>query len=377
MLKTGKIVAFDKVKYFKYIKPLGHGGTGDTHLFEDETTNTLFAIKKYEPKLGNNIEENYDRFVQEVKILFTISHKNIVRIFNYYLYPEHKKGYLQMEYIEGIHIDSFTPYTNKNWNDIFFDVIETFSYLEQHKILHRDIRPANILIDVNGTVKIIDFGFGKKLSTLSSAGDSIFLNWPVSSPPQEVVNEGIYNHQTEIFFLGKLFCNLGLEADNSFRYTYILNTMSEYNPEKRYKTFSEIISDISIGEFVNLDFTREAKDTYQEFASSMINAIAHFKEPLIMERESQKIISLLAEAIKVSSLEDLFQDNSRVVSCFIRQNYSYYNPPKGSIAVDSARNFFTLFSKINERHRQILLDNLEIRLDKVEVQQSNSDDMPF
>lgn len=65
-------------------------GTGDTHLFEDETTKNSFRNKKICPKNGNDIDENYNRFVDEVKILFDISHKNIVRIYNHYLYPDYK-----------------------------------------------------------------------------------------------------------------------------------------------------------------------------------------------------------------------------------------------------------------------------------------------
>lgn len=312
-----------------------------------------------------------------MKILFSLSHKNIVRIYNHYLYPEHKTGYLQMEHVEGSHIDSFTPYATKNWNDIFFDIVEAFSYLEKNKILHRDIRAANILIDANGTAKIIDFGFGKKLSTEEPVGDSVFLNWPVSSPPKDVITDGIYNHQTEIFFLGKLFSNIGLESDSKFRYAYIINKMCEYSPNDRYKSFLEVASDISTGEFVNLDFTHAAKKTYQEFASSLVDAIAHFKAELVFERDSQKILSALADAIRVSCFEDFFQDNSKLISSFVKQSYSYYNPPKESINVGCARAFFELFSKIKERERQILLDNLQVRLNKVKVQSINFDDVPF
>ncbi|EJQ43571.1 hypothetical protein IEQ_04899 [Bacillus cereus BAG6X1-2] len=59
MVKLGSVVEFNKIKKFTHIKPLGQGGTGDTHLFKDENTDMLFAIKKYVPKGNNNIDENY------------------------------------------------------------------------------------------------------------------------------------------------------------------------------------------------------------------------------------------------------------------------------------------------------------------------------
>lgn len=69
----------------------------------------LFAIKKYVPKDKRYIDEHYERFVDEIKILFNISHPNIVRIYNYYLYPQAKTGFLQMEYIDGTCIDQYEP----------------------------------------------------------------------------------------------------------------------------------------------------------------------------------------------------------------------------------------------------------------------------
>lgn len=208
MLVPGDNVNFDSTKKFKYLAPLGSGGTGDAHLFQDETTDMLFAFKKYSPKGTNNIDENYQRFIDEIKILFNISHNNIVRVFNYYLYTEAKTGYLQMEYVEGISILDFEPSFGKDWEDIFKEIIYTFEYLEQKKILHRDIRPSNIMIDKDERVKIIDFGFGKKLEIEENEGKSVRLNWPVTQLPNETQLEGIYNHQSEIYFVGKLFQNV-------------------------------------------------------------------------------------------------------------------------------------------------------------------------
>lgn len=54
MLVSGELVKFDSMKNFRYLSPLGSGGTGDAHLFKDETTDMLFAFKKYAPKGNNN-----------------------------------------------------------------------------------------------------------------------------------------------------------------------------------------------------------------------------------------------------------------------------------------------------------------------------------
>lgn len=378
MITQGKTVEFNKTKYFKYIRQLGSGGTGDTYLFEDETTNTLFAIKKYSPKLGNDIEENYHRFVQEVKILFNISHKNIVRIYSHYLYPEQKTGYLQMEYINGKYINKFIPYRGREWNDIFFDTIGAFSYLEENNILHRDIRPENILIDINGDVKIIDFGFGKKLDYASEAGHSIFLNWPVSALPNEVTSKGIYNHQTEIYFIGKLFNSIDLSNGNEdFYYKNILEKMCEKDASHRYKTFKDILNDISNLGFMNFQFEQDKKDIYQEFASSLVDTISEFREELVMEREPRKVLSSLSEVLRVSSFEDYIQENAALIKTIIKQSFSYYNPPVRAVKVATVKKFYDLFSSISKREQDILLDNLEVRLKKIERTMNRTPDVPF
>ena len=66
-LKTGEIIKFNRTKNFEYLKALGRGGTGDTHLFLDKTTDIKFAIKKYTPIQTEFVKELYARFVNEIK----------------------------------------------------------------------------------------------------------------------------------------------------------------------------------------------------------------------------------------------------------------------------------------------------------------------
>lgn len=198
-------VVFDARKNMKFIRNLGDGGTGEAKLFYDQSVDMYFAIKKYNPKPGNNRDDCYKKFVDEIKILFQIFHENIVRIYYYYLYPINKIGYIQMEYIDGTSIDNIKPSDyNKKWEDYFVDTINAFDYLHKKNILHRDIRATNFMIDKNGVLKIIDFGFGKKLSDTCNK-NSILLNWPVSTVPEEVVSNHEYNFSTEIYYIGKMF----------------------------------------------------------------------------------------------------------------------------------------------------------------------------
>lgn len=383
-MKSGQNIVFDAQKNFTYIKQLGSGGTGDTHLFKDETTDMLFAIKKYVPKEEKYIDEQYIRFVDEIKILFNISHPNIVRIYNYYLFPNQKTGYLQMEYIDGVSIDKFCPDEDgwgKSWNDIFIETISAFKYLEDHNILHRDIRPNNIMVDSNENVKIIDFGFGKQLSPEYSENNkenSVLLNWPVTEMPNEIQLAQEYNNATEIYFVGKLFQHL-LENDTDFLYNYIIDKMIKLNPEERFKSFSEVSKTISSGVIAELDFTPTDKRIYQEFANRLTNIINYYMDNYKPVENIQQIKLKLADVIRNSSLEEYIQQNSHLISCFVNCGYNYRDSQ--DIPVKVVVDFYELITRLTTQQQNLLYANLYNRLSKIriEVQEDDfdEDDLPF
>lgn len=374
-MKNGDIIQFDRKKDFKYIKPLGSGGTGDTHLFEDETTELLFAFKKYSPKNINYISEYYDRFVDEIKILFNISHPNIVRVYNYYLYPESKIGYLQMEYIDGVSINEY-DYNgyNNDWNDIFKEVIIAFEYLEEKNILHRDIRPANILINNFGNIKVIDFGFGKKLEKTEKEGHSVLLNWPVTYLPVETIIDGTYNHQTEVYFVGKLFKSLSNKLLDGFRYSHIIDKMCQEEPANRYKSFLDISQDISIGVLSEMTFTSEDKKIYQVFSKVLFSKINHYVDSYNPINDSKVTIDKLAELIRKSSLEDYIQNNSDLIGCFITGGYNYNTLQ--DIEVTIVKDFYRMLIKLNSIEKKIVFDNIYTKLRTRKIEYSE-DELPF
>lgn len=377
-MKSGDVITFDVAKNFTYIDHLGDGGTGDTHLFKDETTDTLFAIKKYVPKDARYIEDHYKRFVEEIKILFNISHPNIVRIYNYYLYPAAKTGYLQMEYIEGTSIDKFEPYPwdNKGWEEVFSEVISAFEYLEQNHILHRDIRPANILIDKNGNVKIIDFGFGKQLNGANRDENSVLLNWPATEMPNEVQLNQEYDEQTEIYFVGTLFKHLLEENIDEFRYQHILDKMIKINPTQRYNSFTEIASDISSGILGEINFTEDQKEIYQSFANVLEHHINHYLDKYAPVNSVPETLSKMAELIRNSSLERYVQDNRQLISCFIVNGYNYN--ARRDIEVETVVDFYELVTGLLPVKQKILFDNIYTRLATIKVKIEPADDeLPF
>jgi serine/threonine-protein kinase len=145
-----RIVEFLRKKDYRLIENIGRRGTAITVLLKDDLIDKEFVCKKYLPLSGVDPREYYNNFLTEIRLLHEISHPNIVRVYNYYLYPEKYTGYLHMEYIDGETISDFIGKNPERINSVFEQTIAGFKYLEDHDILHRDIRDANILITKEG-----------------------------------------------------------------------------------------------------------------------------------------------------------------------------------------------------------------------------------
>ena len=137
MKDKGDIVEFLKKKdYVMVNNQLGRGAFGETVILKDPYLDELFVSKKYSPQdllTENQKNQFYKNFLDEIKILYKLNHRNIVRIYNYYAYEEFKTGYILMEYIEGESIENFiryyTPFSTATLDDIFIQLIDGFSYI--------------------------------------------------------------------------------------------------------------------------------------------------------------------------------------------------------------------------------------------------------
>lgn len=199
----GEIVKFLRHSEYKFVRSLGQGACGRTILLNDDEIGEYLVCKKFAPLDGSNTAELFQRFKQEIKILHKLNHPNVVRAYNYFLYPRQQTGYLVMEFVEGAAIDEYLDDHPEKLQKIFLQSVKGFRYLAAQQILHRDIRPENLLVQKDGTVKIIDLGFGKVVHTHEDFDSSLSLNWRYECPSEFSRDE--YDFATEVYFVGKLF----------------------------------------------------------------------------------------------------------------------------------------------------------------------------
>ena len=106
--QNGDIIPFVKQKdYIMVNNNLGGGSFGKTVLLQDPFIDELFVAKKYEPEYEDIRKQFYKNFLDEIKILYKLNHRNIVRIYNYYAYENIFTGFILMEYIDGEDIGNF------------------------------------------------------------------------------------------------------------------------------------------------------------------------------------------------------------------------------------------------------------------------------
>lgn len=371
-----QIVNFVRKKDFVLEKRLGRGATGNTVLLFDSIINERFACKKYEPANPAHADRFFDAFLKEIKLLHLMNHANVVRVFNYYLFPERKTGYILMEYVDGEDIGLHLRLNSDAINNIFSQVISGFSYLEENEILHRDIRESNILVNDKGAVKIIDFGFGKQAQQPKDYTNSVFLNWWCPLPNE--LRQSIYDFRTEVYFVGKLFEKMIADYEiEHFEHSQLLERMCEIDPEDRVASFSEVRASLLQAGFGGVEFSWDEKQAYQEFASALSGVVSSIDKGAKYHTDAATLLSRLEECYRSVMLEDRIPNPNILARCFIDGAYRYFK--RATIRVETLKGFIDMFRMVSTEKQNIILANVHARLDSKDrqYQVDMDDDIPF
>jgi serine/threonine protein kinase len=197
---------------------LGQGGMGAVWLASraDGRFDAQVAIKFVNLALMTPV--GIDRFAREGRILARLSHPNIARLIDAGVDDRHQP-YLLLEYVDGDPIDRWCDAHGLGLRDrlkLFADVLAAVAHAHTRLILHRDIKPGNILVTQAGEVKLLDFGIAKLLGP-DELGDGIALSdqtqaatqifTPAYAAPEQVLGHGV-STATDVYALGVLLYGL-------------------------------------------------------------------------------------------------------------------------------------------------------------------------
>ena len=381
MKDNGEIVRFFKQKDYVMIdNDLGSGSFGKTVVLQDPFIDELFVAKKYEPDDDEDQKEFYDSFLQEIKIMYKLYHKNVVRIFNYYPYESSYTGYIIMEYIDGKRIDKYLEFCVgiEAPDNLFVQLIDGFDYIEKQGILHRDIRAGNILVTKDGVVKIIDFGLGKTFSPVDTSKDSmndIINRLGLDRLPNEYF-EGKYDSRTDMFYLAELYNRLLERTGNDiiFSYSAILQKMMEIDRENRYASFSEIKEAMAKKDFGNLEISQKDKEIYQEFSNAIMTCLSCFKESRTFVTDIKEFKENLHSVIQRNCFENIVQNPNDLVSIVVKGNYKFYT--QREIPCEVVAEFEKWFNSLSVDWQRLVLNNIIAKLSIVKIEYAD-DELPF
>lgn len=193
-------------------RPLGHGGMGAVWLAHrsDGRYEAKVAVKLLNAALIGNAAER--RFRREGDVLARLAHPHITRLFDAGVGPG-GQPYLVLEIVEGERIDVYCDARNLRVEArlrLFLDVLSAVEHAHANLIVHRDIKPQNILVARDGNVKLLDFGIAKLLEDGSEAGEMTQLTrdggrllTPEYAAPEQLLGQPVTT-ATDVYALGVL-----------------------------------------------------------------------------------------------------------------------------------------------------------------------------
>src|SRR5467141_5159044 len=191
---------------YPIVREIGSGATSRVYLARDPFADREVAIKVF--LFDENINPQTERmmhkaFLAEAALAGKLSHPHIVEILDAVVEPEH--SYLVMEYVPGTTLEAHAEVTNLlplgKVVEIIFKCIRALEYAFQHGVIHRDIKPGNILLSQYGETKVGDFGasfqqrLGHETTQITGIGSPAYMS------PEQVRMEAL-THQTDIYSLG-------------------------------------------------------------------------------------------------------------------------------------------------------------------------------
>lgn len=326
-----------EIGHYEIIEKLGSGGMGDVYLAEDISLDRKVALKFLSSYLSRD-EAFRERFVREAKAIAKISHANIVHIYEVSEYKD--LPFYAMELVEGESLKEYIKGNKLELNKaikLAIQIAEGLSEVHEAGIIHRDIKPPNILIDKKGRAKISDFGIA-----LASSDDRLTKTGAVIGSygymsPEQISGKSV-DFRSDIFSFGVLLYELltGLQPFIKENQAATLNSVlkdtprsiSEVagdfpeilklivdkvlakKPEQRYQAISDLVSDL--------------KNVSMELPSLEITGVTTAAIPVLTRLRNYRI-AFVAGVILIIALGLL---------------YIFNRPPIATIAVQRRLTFF-------------------------------------
>jgi len=188
--------------HYELLERIGSGGAGVLWRARDEKLDRIVALKFLSPELVNNADARA-RFAMEARAASSIDHPNICTIYEIGDTPE-GEIYISMAYYGGTTLKSVLeqgPITPRRAVPIAVQIARGLSAAHEELIIHRDIKPGNVMMADHDTVKIVDFGLAKCTNRVRITDPNLSLGTPAYMSPEQIRGEEV-DVRTDIWSLG-------------------------------------------------------------------------------------------------------------------------------------------------------------------------------
>jgi serine/threonine protein kinase len=234
---------------YECVEELGRGGMGTVYLAEDRELDRLVAVKVLNtPDVTEDLRQ---RMIREAQILARLEHPGIVPVHDAGTLPDGRIFYA-MKYVRGSRLDEYAAH-GASLNDRlrkFQAVCDAVAFAHAHGVIHRDLKPQNIMIGSFGEVLVMDWGVAKirddpHQSVVFNTSDGTVIGTRDYMSPEQARGEIEIDERADIYSLGAVlkFLLTGQKVSKPAKAIYLKAMANE--PRDRYATASELSADIS------------------------------------------------------------------------------------------------------------------------------------
>jgi len=206
---------------YQVIEELGHGGMGKVYKVFDSDIKEKIALKLLRPEIALD-KDTIERFSNELKLARKISHRNVCRMFD--LGKAESTTFITMEFVPGEDLKKFIRKSGQlgagRAVSIAMQVCEGLMEAHHLGVIHRDLKPQNIMVDEDGNARIMDFGIARSLRGKGITGAGVMIGTPEYMSPEQVEGKDV-DQRSDIYSLGiilyeMLTARVPFEGDTPF-----------------------------------------------------------------------------------------------------------------------------------------------------------------
>jgi serine/threonine protein kinase len=190
---------------YEILDKLGEGAMGVVYRARDTTLGRVVALKML-PEEAGAASEQHQRFQREAEAIGRLNHPNIVKVYD--LGAESGSLYMAMELLEGEDLRTLiaerSPVSIADRVRILAEISDGLGYAHSRGVVHRDVKPANILITSAGRVKILDFGLARVATRKTITRRGVILGTPDYMAPEQAVGKTVAP-SSDMFSAGAVF----------------------------------------------------------------------------------------------------------------------------------------------------------------------------